>query len=533
MRAFPEGILFHSAGMEIFGSEVPRPSFAASPATPFAQERRFIGLLCVVAALHAMVFIAAFPFFNNLDEAEHFDLAFKYSRGQVPRSFEMSADTVVMLRAVFGAPFYVEPPSNSFAEDSLTPLWKLPPVPLWKLPPEKIVPYLPGRLQANLRVNFESSQQPLYYLLAGAWWRLGEWLHIRDLPLLYWVRLINVPLVIVLTWLGGLAARRIFPENGFIRLAVPLLIAFMPLSVFYGIDNDALVPVTFSLAFISLLKFFEMETPSTKIAVVTGVTLAMAYLSKVTILPLLVVAAGFLAFKMFDLSRHGKLQGAVPALAALFFSSTLPMAASMAWCQIHFGDLLGSGQKTQMLTWTSKPVGEWLSHPLFTPSGCWFFLEGNLSTFWQGEYVFHRLRMTLPAASDIYTLLTLSVLFLVSGYLFFRSGTFSIRQRQILWFSLGLFAAALAFPALLSVKYDFHECSYPSREHPFFVSGRLMAGALLPFMLAFAAGLDCLLGRFTTRNKFLLLGVFLVAMLMTEIYADRAAFADAYNFYHN
>ncbi len=49
------------------------------------HERKFIFLLCAVAAVRVLTFAAAFPFFNNVDEQAHVDLVMKYARGDVPR----------------------------------------------------------------------------------------------------------------------------------------------------------------------------------------------------------------------------------------------------------------------------------------------------------------------------------------------------------------------------------------------------------------------------------------------------------------
>ena len=49
-----------------------------------AQERSFVWLLCLLAAVHVFVFSAAFPFFTNVDEPAHFDLVINYSQGHIP-----------------------------------------------------------------------------------------------------------------------------------------------------------------------------------------------------------------------------------------------------------------------------------------------------------------------------------------------------------------------------------------------------------------------------------------------------------------
>jgi len=49
-----------------------------------SRERRIVWLACALAALHVVLFSAAFPFFNNTDEDSHFDLVVKYAQGDIP-----------------------------------------------------------------------------------------------------------------------------------------------------------------------------------------------------------------------------------------------------------------------------------------------------------------------------------------------------------------------------------------------------------------------------------------------------------------
>jgi hypothetical protein len=73
-------------------------------------------------------------------------------------------------------------------------------------------------------------------------------------------------------------------------------------------------------------------------------------------------------------------------------------------------------------------------------------------------------------------------------------------QRHALWFGFWSFIAAIAFLGFLSLIYDFHNCVYPSREHPYFLSGRLMLGALIPFVMLYVYGLDRALGCVKNRH---------------------------------
>ena len=61
-----------------------------------SRERKIVLLLCALAAIHVFVFSAAFPLFNNVDEAAHFDLVLKYSRGDLPQGIENLSPAVLI-----------------------------------------------------------------------------------------------------------------------------------------------------------------------------------------------------------------------------------------------------------------------------------------------------------------------------------------------------------------------------------------------------------------------------------------------------
>jgi hypothetical protein len=488
-----------------------------------ATERKIILLLGLLAAAHVFIFSAALPFFSNVDEQMHLDLVVNYSQGKIPRALTPPNADALPFMVIYGTPEFLWTPASP----------EIPPPP-WKLPIADVREQLLAKYDAyqNHYQNHEAASPPLYYAVAGAWWQLGKLLGLDGGHLLYWLRFLNVPLIAVLVWLGWLAAQKVFPENNFIHIAVPALIAFLPQTTFYAINNDIFSPITFGAVFVLLLYFWETEFPSAKLAVATGLALAATFLTKMSNLPLLTVAGIFIVLKFFRLARAGKMQPSAPALYFLFVSAGLPAVAWMAWCKTNFGDFTGSAAKIHFLNWTQQPFAAWFHHPIFTPSGFWFFLKGNLATFWQGELLWHRQPLANPAVDLIYILLTLALLLNTFIALLKRPVSFSALQRIALWFGFASFASLLAFFALLSVKYDFNDCFYPSREHPFFVSGRLLLGALIPFLILFACGLDQLLKKFSLRAKFLALASLLAFMLASEITIDWNIFPNAYNWFH-
>jgi len=57
-------------------------------------------------------FFGGGPFFNNVDEQIHLDLAVKYSQGHIPRSFGAGIPRVVPYATLYGSPEYVGIPTN-------------------------------------------------------------------------------------------------------------------------------------------------------------------------------------------------------------------------------------------------------------------------------------------------------------------------------------------------------------------------------------------------------------------------------------
>ena len=201
---------------------------------------------------------------------------------------------------------------------------------------------------------------------------------------------------IALVWLGFVATRLVFPENKFLQISVPALIAFIPQTAFYSIQNDVLSPLCFGAAFICLVKLLRAETPNVRFGIFTGLALAATFLTKISNLPLLAVSALAVLFKVAQLAKAGKFRAAFPSLLALALCAALPMATWLLWCKHTFGDFSGTAAKIQFLGWTHKPFSEWGHHPIFTPHGLWTFLSGLMATFWQGEFLWHRQPLDSP-----------------------------------------------------------------------------------------------------------------------------------------
>jgi hypothetical protein len=113
-----------------------------------------------------------------------------------------------------------------------------------------------------------------------------------------------------------------------------------------------------------------------------------------------------------------------------------------------------------------------------------------------------------------------------------KAGLSTFQQQAIGMAALG-FIASVAFLALLSVQFDFGNCINPSRAHPYFASGRLLSGALIPFALFYVYGIDCLFRRINVALPLIILGVIVVLMVTSEIMIIRVVFASEHNWFHS
>jgi Predicted membrane protein (DUF2142) len=489
------------------------------------QKLRWIIIgLCSTAAIRVFVFAAAFPFFNNVDEQAHVDLVVKYAHGKPPRSIEPFASEAALCFTVYGTPEYFVTPEQ-YGGQYPPPNWLLPREQLQKLLDDEI-PFWESRL------NHESGEPPLYYALAGGWMDVGSVLGLRGLSLLYWVRFLNIGLAAALVWVGFAAARSTFPDNEFLHLGVPLLLAVWPQSAFYSIQGDALSPLCFGIAFLGLAKLLQSERPGIVVAIWTGLTIAAACLVKTSNLPLPLIATGAIALKIFFGARKGSPRPGLIRLGVFLLSLAVPLGIWFAWNHHNFGDLTATKSKMELLTWTRKPFGEWWSHPIFSLHGITEFWVGLIASFWRGEFVWHLQRMASVAADAFYAISS-AIVILATGLLLLRGRSKNNEQQFILSVALLSFLSIVAFLVVLSISLDFGQCPYPSREHPYFTSGRLLDAAAVPFFLLFVYAID----RFGSRMKqgwlrWTLLGATVLVLVISQLQVNAPAFSSRYNFFH-
>lgn len=496
------------------------------PGLAMRHERKLILLFCAVAAIRVFIFSAAFPFFNNVDEQAHVDLVMRYARGDLPRELGHYSSEAAYYISLYGSPeFFMAP--EQFETNEFPP-------PNWTLPTEQrkeLVNTNSAWWRSN--ENHESGEPPLYYWIAGLWLNLARTFGMTGAWLLYWVRFLNVFAAAALVWTGYVAAKLVFPDRQFIDFSVPILLGVWPQSTFYSIQSDLLSPLCFGIAFVGLIKFLRDDPTSLSLAIWTGLALAATCLTKTANIALLLVGGIALIFKIRNLAQRRTLRPRLVSLAILIGSAAVPIALWFAWNVHTFGDLTASNSKIDFLGWTRKPVSNWWPHPIFTLNGVKEFWPQLMASFWRGELIWHGKRLAFKANDTFYWISSTLAIGVAVFSLFPRLTKLTEFQRESLWLAFSTFAVLVVFVALLSIAFDFGLCPYPSREHPYFISGRLLSAAAVPFFLVYSYALDRALSWIPRAGtRMILCGALALFIVVSQCAVDWSAFSSRYNFFH-
>ena len=136
-----------------------------------------------------------------------------------------------------------------------------------------------------------------------------------------------------------------------------------------------------------------------------------------------------------------------------------------------------------------------------------------------------------PPADGFYAISSLALL--VAALIGLRKGTeLSRSQRQAISIAALSFIVSVGFLALLSIQFDFGTCINPSQARPYFTSGRLLSGALIPFAVVYVYGIAYLFRRINSAVPMAVLALIIVFVTTSEIITNYGVFASEYNFFH-
>jgi hypothetical protein len=468
-------------------------------------ERAFVLIFCCLAAVRVFVFAAAFPFFNHVDEDQHFDLVYKYSLGRLPGAeLELPHPFAAELIVLYRSPEYLSTPAE-WGEAGFPP-------PVWAL--EHATESRRFAQMVSQRAN-----QPNYEAASPPGGQL-----------LYWIRFLNALLIAAVVWTAYGLAKRVSPGESPEVFLLPALVAFFPHDVLYLINSDALSPLLFALAFSMLLRI-RSEQPSLAYHGVAGLAVAATLLTKLSNVAILAVLAAVILLGGRDLLRGRLRREAGWRLAALVTAAALPVACWMLRNAALFGNATATDAKVRHLGWVTKPLGELWSHPLFGFEGLGFFLAQLTKTFWRGGVLWHFEEVVWPP---------LDVFFVGSTALFLAlAGVGWLRERRaggVRPFAISMALASVGVSVLflmaISLRFDFGESGYPSRQSPYLASGRLILGVLVPFALLYLDGLTrCLrkLGRYAPATA---IASLVLVTTAAELWLHAEVFRSRFNWYH-
>jgi hypothetical protein len=502
---------------------------AAGPSLRAAAPNRVIVALCIYAALRILVFAVAFPLFNNTDEKFHLMSIQMYAQGRLPgKELPLVDDEFSRTFLPYLSPEY-EISREDIDRDGVE-------MPLYRIPDRArestlAEPYYAVKLKKWSRTaNFEAQGAPLYYVVGAVWYKLGTILGLHDWGVAYWVRLLNPIAYALLVWLSYRFVRQIYPERKFLWLAVPALIAVFPQDVFFGMNRDVLSAPVCAAALLFMALALTAETDRYRYLILASVLVGLAFTTEVSNFVFYIpwLATLWQWVRRSPSPGQRKFWVASACAAAALLTPSLWMLRNY----LVMGDLAGSKAKLSDFGWTVRPLGMFFQHQLFSWDGLSYFLVNLTRTFWHGEYRWYGLPMRNPGADWFYVLSSfiLIVIFLTD---------FMLRQRALpdisRWAGSQAFILVLSsalFLAVISLMFDFHDFPYPSRIHPYFVSGRIMSGALLPFIFIYVSGLQIVANRL---RKWVppaaVLACLLLFITVSEIHVRSVAFSSPYNFF--
>jgi hypothetical protein len=485
--------------------------------------------LSIFAALRILVFAVAFPLSNNVDERFHFMTIQMYAEGGSPgKELPRMDPAKARIFSLYWSPEYRHSPEELDRDGASRPLYGLPA----QIRDSALAQgfYATQLKRWLLRPNFEAQSPPLYYVAAAAWYNLGAALGMRDWGLDYWPRFLNPIAYALLVWLSYRFVLRVYPERTFLLLAVPAIIAVFPQDVFFGMNRDVFSPPLAAAALLLMMQAVDSKPNRYGSLLLGSFLVGLAFLSSVSNC----VLYGALAATLWVWVHRstGTLDHKIWVVSASALAAGVLPSLWMLRNYLVMGDLTAGRAKAHDLGWTVKPLADMIHHPLFSFHGLRYFLLELTRSFWHGEYVWHGLPMRSAWADRFYILS--SAIFVVLFALDFvaRRRAISPLQRLAGFQAVFLVASSVLFLAVISLPFDFHDCAYPSRLYPYFVSGRIISGALLPFVLIYASGLELVTNRLRKWvPPVAVLACLMLFITVSEIRVRSVVFSSPYNFF--
>lgn len=514
---------------QVTTKRVPLPSIPSSKRALCCRPEFFSMILAVLAGLRILIFSAAFPLLNPIDERLHLTTIQLYAHGDFPgRELPHMDSSFARRLLLYWSPEYNHT-QHELERDNVA-------GPLYALRHEDqdrhlLESFYAERLQQWIdRADYEAQSAPLYYLATAVWYRLGASIGLRDWALDYWPRTLNPIAYGLLVWLSFCFVRLLYPQNTFLQLAVPALIAVFPQDVFYGMNRDVFSAPLTAASLLAMARTVKEGHNRPLLLILSSFLASLAFLSSVSNFVLFGAVAITVAFCIHQ--KQLPLGRIIPLLTSCTVAASMLPVIWMLRNYVVMGDLTGGKAKAHDLGWTVKPLTQVFNHPLFSFSGLRYFILELTRRFWRGEYVWHNLPMRSPLADRIYLISTAVFISAFIVAFIARRAALSPIEKLFGILSLFLVISSFFFLAVISLPFDFHGCAYPSRSLPYFVSGRIISGAILPFVFMYASGLGLVANIFRRWvSPALVLTCIIVFTLGSEVWIRSVVFSSPYNFF--
>src|SRR5438477_6316227 len=344
-----------------------------------ADRKWIVACCCIYAAVRILIFVAAFPLFNDIDEQDHYEMIYRYAHGYAPESTLPMADHVIArLATLYGSPEYYH------SRETLRSVHR--DVPIAVLPPAlKEYHYRLVLAFWESTQEVEAQSPPVYYAVAGMWNKFGAMLGAKDWVLAYWTRSLNAIVYGIFVWISFLFVQELYPAHDFLCVAVPIFLAIFRQDFFFALNRDVLSPLFGALALLVLFRAMREGSGVYGNLVGGGLLVGLAFVTDISNF----VYAGLLGVvfyqrycstKTFSNSKRDLRGIAASALVAMLFP-----VLWMAHNTVVTGDLTASRMKTAYLGWTLKAWPEIWHHPILSVSGFHYFFNGLTVEFWRGE----------------------------------------------------------------------------------------------------------------------------------------------------
>jgi hypothetical protein len=497
---------------------LPRKKTNPAAAVASSRERMFLLLICAIAGIRVFVFSAAFPFFNNVDERQHFDYVCRCAHLRCIAGLENISSECAIAIATYQSLEYLSP-----EEECSLKRW----APAWMLNDKELDERMAAAYSIRTGItNSEGVQPPLYYAIAGVWYRLGEVLQFS----LFWLRFLNVAILMLTVYLSHLFAKNLYPNRDFLRLGLPLMIALVPQDLFYSISNCTLFALTFGAAFYYLTLICQGRVTNPWSYLLAGLLCSAAVLSGYTNIAVYLLLALTVVLRLKHTLNTDIAAAEIRRLAGMIAAAAVPVGCWIARNYVVLGAPTAAAQFLQHTHWVTKPLLDMFDHPIFTAAGFGTFWRELMTTFFRGELVWH-LQPLKTEWADAFYVWSPAVFLICAVVVAVKTG--KTDERCVDTMSILAILTSMAVLVVLSIRYDFGNWWGPSRAHPYYSNGRLIYGIMIPFFAMYLSGLDALLDKIKLRRfRYAALAAICVLMLVSEIVTSPPVFRSHFNWFH-